>query len=84
MWHPESGENISCSCCAVGMVIVYLGGGHQGRLVALQAIKAASPAKRKRTNFEEWSLAPVAAHSLASDPSCMEMHRLWEGKLMCP
>ncbi len=64
------------------MAVVYLGGRGQGKLVALQTIKAVSPAKRKRGDSEEWGLRPVHTYQLDSDPSCMEMQRHRDGEAL--
>ena len=84
VWRPEGGESISTGCCAFGMAVVYLGGGQQGRLVAVQVIKAVSPAKRKRDELEDLGLRPVVTLPLPSDPSCMELQKTREGRAFSP
>lgn len=78
-WRPTEGESISCGCCAHGAAVVYVGGRNQGHLIALQYLRATSPAKRKRGATEDHRLERSCSLQLGADPSCMELCKGGQG-----
>ena len=59
--------------------MVYIGGGREGHLVALQCIRATHPAKRKRDHSELHRLEELCKGELDADPSCMELEQRPDG-----